>query len=375
MLGADVVVPERACRFLRGEDGAARAFGEVLVAAQCAVASSRARFGSRNIRATIATVPAAAYRSVRWLLVAKACTWLVASCRSCGGRRHRSPRASNRTGIIPSPGPGAGRVCRICDQITVASAVDGPGDLFLAMHRHNRSVPGSCRARWCSTASGDNRLMAADTTDLESGAADRLIFFSDAVVAIAITLLALELPVPTGDTTSALWASVRHYESHYSAFLISFIVIAMAWGQHHHVMRFAERSDTRLRAINMLWLLTIVLNPFATKLLTTEGHDTVATHALRYGFYALLEVLASAAFLALVRHMVSRGLQAANMPARMVGEANWRGAGLMLGFGLSIPIFFATRYGWLAWIAGPVLFAQLQRHRRRREARQAPAAA
>jgi hypothetical protein len=41
--------------------------------------------------------------------------------------------------------------------------------------------------------------------------------------------------------------------------LSSFIVIG---GHHHHVMRYAERSDARLRTLNMLWLLTIVLNPF-----------------------------------------------------------------------------------------------------------------
>jgi uncharacterized membrane protein len=41
-----------------------------------------------------------------------------------------------------------------------------------------------------------------------------LIVFSDAVVAIAMTLLALELPVPTGETADELWASVRHNADH-----------------------------------------------------------------------------------------------------------------------------------------------------------------
>jgi uncharacterized membrane protein len=208
--------------------------------------------------------------------------------------------------------------------------------------------------------------VSAGDLEMESGAADRLIFFSDAVVAIAITLLALELPVPSGETADALWASAREHDSHYLAFVISFIVIAVAWGQHHHVMRYAERSDARLRTLNMLWLLTIVLNPFATKLLTFEGHDTREAHALRYGFYALLEVVASATFLALLRHMTSRRLWARDMPARIVTDARWQGAGVLAGFGLSIPLFFATRHGWVLWIAGPALVGRYARYRARR---------
>jgi uncharacterized membrane protein len=205
----------------------------------------------------------------------------------------------------------------------------------------------------------------ADDPDLESGAADRLFFFSDAVVAIAITLLALDLPVPSGATADALWASARHNDDHYLAFLISFIVIAAAWGQHHHVMRYAERSDARLRTLTMLWLLTIVLTPFATRLLTSEGHDTRAAHALRYGFYALLEVLASATFLALLQHMTSRRLWARDTPARIATDAREQGVGMLATFGLSIPLFFATRHAWVLWIAGPALVGQIVRQRAR----------
>jgi uncharacterized membrane protein len=211
----------------------------------------------------------------------------------------------------------------------------------------------------------DNHRMPDTPSELESGAADRLIFFSDAVVAIAITLLAFELPVPSGNTAGALWSSVRHYNSHYLAFLISFIVIAVAWGQHHHVMRYAERSDARLRTLNMLWLLTIITTPFATKLLTSEDHDTVAAHALRYGFYALLEVLASATFLVMVHHMISRGLQVRDTPRRIVADVNWQSSGVMVGFGLSIPLFFVTRLAWAVWIVGPVLTGQISRRRTR----------
>jgi hypothetical protein len=43
----------------------------------------------------------------------------------------------------------------------------------------------------------------------------------------------------------------------------------------------------------MAWLLTIVLVPFAARLLTASGHSTLYAHALRFGFYALLQVLES----------------------------------------------------------------------------------
>ena len=66
-------------------------------------------------------------------------------------------------------------------------------------------------------------------TEAESRAADRLNLFSDAVVAIAITLLAIELPLPEGSTVHLFWASVRHEAGHYAAFLISFFAIAAAW--------------------------------------------------------------------------------------------------------------------------------------------------
>ena len=64
--------------------------------------------------------------------------------------------------------------------------------------------------------------MPDDEMEPESRAAERPTFFSDAVVAIAITLLAIELPVPEGGTVSEFWSSVRSDAGHYAAFLISF---------------------------------------------------------------------------------------------------------------------------------------------------------
>jgi TMEM175 potassium channel family protein len=206
-----------------------------------------------------------------------------------------------------------------------------------------------------------------DEPEYEARAAERLIFFSDAVVAIAITLLAIDLPVPSGPNAHALLASARQNDGHYAAFLISFLAIAAAWSQHHDVFRYVKRMDSRLRTFNMAWLMMIVLIPFATKLLTANGHDSVGAHALRFGFYALVQVLESATLLAMVHHMISGRLQEAETPPRIVTDANWQSAGVMLGFGLSIPVFFATNSGWLLWIVIPLLVGQLHRRQIRRD--------
>jgi uncharacterized membrane protein len=210
----------------------------------------------------------------------------------------------------------------------------------------------------------NDRLVSDEERESESRAVERLTIFSDAVVAIAITLLALDLPVPEGDTVSAFWSSVRRNDGHYAAFLISFLVIAAAWGNHHDLFRYARRFDPRLRTLNMAWLLTIVLVPFATRMLTTLGHSTLGAHALRFGFYALLQVLESGALLAMLRHMVAHGLAPGAPRSAVTGMARQCYVE-MAGFGLSIPLFFVTTGAWLLWIAVPLLAGQVSRLRRR----------
>jgi uncharacterized membrane protein len=205
----------------------------------------------------------------------------------------------------------------------------------------------------------------------ESGHFDRLVFFSDAVVAIAITLLALDLPVPKGQTVSELWASIQDDYGHYLAFLITFVVIAAMWSRHHQVFRYVERSDARLRTLNLLWLLAIVLLPFATKVLTFDANDDTVAHAIRFGFYALLEVFATAVFLAMVRHFTTRGLATADVPPSLLHDAYSGGGAVIVIFGLSIPLLFATQYAWLLWIFGPPLVDFVRRLRSPRESRTA----
>jgi uncharacterized membrane protein len=206
-----------------------------------------------------------------------------------------------------------------------------------------------------------------DERRFESRATDRLVAFSDAVVAIAITLLALDLPVPTGATMSKFLNSVSNNIEHYVAFLISFVVIAAAWRRYHGVFRYIERVDAQVRNYNVLWLLMIILTPFATRLLTTPGRSAVGPQALQFGFYALLQVLSSAALLLTVHHAAAHDLQASDTPRLTDTHSDWEAYGVMLGFGVSIPLFFVTSNAWVIWIVVPLVVGQLGNRRRRRD--------
>jgi uncharacterized membrane protein len=103
---------------------------------------------------------------------------------------------------------------------------------------------------------------------------DRVLFFSDAIFAIAITLLVLEIPRSGGSTAAIL----RGAETHIASFGISFLVIGMFWMAHHSTFRYITVLDRRLIALNLLLCGIIAFLPYPTALLTEgKGPDQQAT--------------------------------------------------------------------------------------------------
>jgi len=88
---------------------------------------------------------------------------------------------------------------------------------------------------------------------------NRLEAFSDGVFAIAITLLVLELHVPTEDH---LWSELKDEWPSFAAFLLSFWVIGIIWVNHHGVIDHIGRANRPLLYLNLLLLLTVVFIPF-----------------------------------------------------------------------------------------------------------------
>ncbi len=181
---------------------------------------------------------------------------------------------------------------------------------------------------------------------------DRLVVFSDAVLAIAITLLAIELPVPDRGSRHLFLSSLNHDRDQYLAFIVSFWVVALAWRGHHRLLALVTRIDGRFEMLNFSWLLTIVLLPFAAKLLTLPGDPGRFVHACCFGFYALLEAAAYAVALVMVRHATATGAVEPDCEEE-IAALEHKCIGTSVGFALSIPLFFVVSYGWVLWILAP----------------------
>jgi uncharacterized membrane protein len=94
---------------------------------------------------------------------------------------------------------------------------------------------------------------------------ERLILFTDAVFAIAITLLIIEIKVPELHHTASereVLVKVVALTPKFTGFFVAFFVIAIYWMAHHRVFRFVNHYTNRLIWINVFFLLSIVLMPF-----------------------------------------------------------------------------------------------------------------
>ena len=98
---------------------------------------------------------------------------------------------------------------------------------------------------------------------------DRVLFFSDAVFAIAITLLVVDIRVPDIVTNTAQELSAA--KGRIISFAISFLVIGLFWMGHHRLFRYIAALDRRLIFINLLFLGTIAFLPYPTALLFAGG--------------------------------------------------------------------------------------------------------
>ncbi|HEV7713598.1 MAG TPA: TMEM175 family protein [Asanoa sp.] len=120
--------------------------------------------------------------------------------------------------------------------------------------------------------------------------------FSDGVLAIAITLLVLDLRVPVRDALEGSLADALGHEwPTYAAYVTSFLVIGIIWVNHHAVFELLGAIDRVALFLNLLLLMTVAAIPFATSLFAeylTAGGAAARTAALVYSGLFLVMSLA-----------------------------------------------------------------------------------
>jgi uncharacterized membrane protein len=179
---------------------------------------------------------------------------------------------------------------------------------------------------------------------------DRVVFFSDAVFAIAITLLAIELKLPDHEMVEHLGAAGAAGEvtSHFIAYFISFLVTGLFWVGHMQTWRHVRRVSGGLVWSTLLQLMFVALMPFATR--EYSVYFSGASPG-RFAFYAF--VLAMISLFALITRRIV--VRQEDLRARIGVQATrwllWRAAVPLVVFALCIPMAFVLP----VW-CGSVLF-------------------
>jgi uncharacterized membrane protein len=160
-------------------------------------------------------------------------------------------------------------------------------------------------------------------------ALERLVFFSDAVFAIAITLLVIEIHAPhfeRGARDIVHIAALANLIPNFVGYFISFWVIGMFWMGHHRAFALAAHYSSRILVWNMALLSIIAFMPFATAYLSSNFFQRVPTL-----FYCLVMLLAALFNMKVNRTATSPPMVDERADADAVHYVRQRGLSVLLG--------------------------------------------
>src|SRR5579872_5273343 len=120
----------------------------------------------------------------------------------------------------------------------------------------------------------------------------RMEAFSDGVIAILITIMVLELKVPTG----AAWSSLRPIVPTFLSYLLSFVFLGIYWNNHHHLLQATERINGATLWANLHLLFWLSLVPFVTSWMGENHYEAVPT-----AVYGIVMLGCAIAFTILIR--------------------------------------------------------------------------
>ena len=181
----------------------------------------------------------------------------------------------------------------------------------------------------------------------------RLEAFSDGVLAVIITIMVLEMKVPSGASLDAL----RPLGPVFVAYVISFLYVGIYWNNHHHLFHLAEKVGGTVLWANLNLLFWLSLLPWVSGWVGEHPHDPLPA-----AVYGVLLLFAAFAWLILQRAIVAQG------SARLAGAlgSDWKGkvSPVLYGSGIALawvsPWISEALYATVAllWIVPDRRFAR-----------------
>jgi uncharacterized membrane protein len=129
----------------------------------------------------------------------------------------------------------------------------------------------------------------------------RLEAFSDGVIAIAITLLVLEIHVPETGGPDSLGHQLADQWPSYAAYLVSFVTIGIIWVNHHAMVSRLRKTNHTVLILNLFLLMSIAILPFTTDLVAEYLRESDGQH-LAAAIYSGSLLLMGLAFYAMQRY-------------------------------------------------------------------------
>lgn len=194
---------------------------------------------------------------------------------------------------------------------------------------------------------------------------DRMLFFSDAVFAIVLTLLVLELRPPEGLNESTLTVAevIGAMARNLFSFIISFALVGLWWSVHMRITKPLLTFDWPTALLNFIFLLTVTLVPFASALLSAYGRTGPA-----WEIYWAVNT-GSSLSLALLGLVSSRGkgrlIGGTSTRARVIGFFRTLSPGLCFVAGIILAANGRLALAGYSWLPIPILIFVINRIQRR----------
>ena len=193
----------------------------------------------------------------------------------------------------------------------------------------------------------------------ENNPNSRLEAFCDGVFAIALTLLIIDVKLPSSESiqsTPEFWRALGHIAPSIFAFILSFGIILITWVNHHAALKLVQRSSVSFTYANGFLLFTVVVMPFPTALL---GEHLLTNHAApAVVLYECVMALQAIGWILMARSAVGNHLEKSEQAGQMIRRNGTFGyyalalyslcAIVAIWFPLAIAV--VTTIIWIFWL-------------------------